>query len=169
MQIVAVDVLGPLPENTAGNLYILVAGDYFTKCLEAYAISNQEAITVAPKLVDQLFCHFYLPEQFHSEQGKHLTMQEVCKILRIKKSWTSPSYHPQSDGLAQRSNRTLLNMLATTTQNHPFDWKDQLPNCLQYKCSFYTPFYLMFGHQARLPIDITYGTAADHCYIIDRL
>lgn len=70
MQVVAVDILGPLPESTAGNSYILVAGDYFTKWLEAYAIPNQEAVTVARKLVNQMFCRFSPPEQLHSDQGK---------------------------------------------------------------------------------------------------
>ena len=43
MQVVAVDILGPLPESEAGNSYVLVAGDYFTKWMEAYPIHNQEA------------------------------------------------------------------------------------------------------------------------------
>ncbi len=42
MQLVAVDILGPLPENELGNSYVLVAGDYFTRWMEAYAIPNQE-------------------------------------------------------------------------------------------------------------------------------
>lgn len=70
LQVVAVDILGPLVESDAGNSYILVVGDYFTKWMEAYAIPNQEAITVARKLVDQMFCRFSPPEQLHSDQGK---------------------------------------------------------------------------------------------------
>ena len=58
---VAVDILGPLPESDAGNNYILVAGDYFTRWVEAYPIPNQEAITVAKKLVDEMFCRFSPP------------------------------------------------------------------------------------------------------------
>lgn len=58
---------GPLPESSAGNSYILVAGDYFNKWVEAYAIPNQEAATVARKLVDQMFCRFSPPEQLHSD------------------------------------------------------------------------------------------------------
>ena len=135
MQVVAVDILGPFPESTTDNLYILVAGDYFTKWIEAYAIPNQEAVTVAQKLVDQMFCHFSPPDQLHSEQVKQFesgVMQEVCKIL---KSWTSPHY-PQCDGLVERSNCTLLSMLATTTHSHPFDWENQLPKvCMAYNAS----------------------------------
>jgi len=69
MQIVAVDILGTLPESTNGNSYILVVGDYFTRWMEVYAIRNQEATTVAQKLVDEIFCWFSTPKQLHSDQG----------------------------------------------------------------------------------------------------
>ena len=31
LQVVAMDILGPLPESESGNSYILVVGDYFTR------------------------------------------------------------------------------------------------------------------------------------------
>lgn len=88
-------------------------------------------------------------------------MQEICHLLGIKKSRTSP-YHPQCE---ERSNRTILDMLATTTWSHPFDWEDQLPkvymayNTSVHASTDYTPFFFMFGRQARLPIDLVYGTS----------
>ena len=45
--VVAVDIVGPFPESESGNTYVLVAGDYFTRWMEAYAIPSQEATTVA--------------------------------------------------------------------------------------------------------------------------
>ena len=138
MQVVAVGILGPLPESDAGNNYILVAGDYFTRWVEAYPIPNQEAITVANKLVDEMFCWFSLPEQLHSDQGQQFKSQlvaEVCKILNIHKSRTTP-YHPQNDGMVERFNRTLLGMLAATTKEHPFDWEEQIRKvCMAYNTS----------------------------------
>ncbi|XP_068758015.1 uncharacterized protein [Montipora capricornis] len=55
MELVAIDVLGPLPETESRNKYILIAMDYFSKWPEAYALPNQEAVTVASVLVSQFF------------------------------------------------------------------------------------------------------------------
>ena len=117
--------------------------------------------------MDEVFLRFSPPEQLHSDQGcqfESTLMAEICKILQIKKTRTTP-YHPQCDGLVERFNRTLLSMLATSTENHPFDWEQQLRKvCMAYNTSVqsstgFTPFYLMFGRQVRLPIDIIYGTS----------
>lgn len=166
MQLVAVDIMGPLPTSSHGNTYVLVAGDYFTKWIEAYAIPNQEATTVATKLINEFFFRFSPPDQLHSDQGRQFESQllsEVCRILHIHKSRTTP-YHPQSDGMIERFNRTLLDMLATTVKENPTNWESHLRQvCLAYNTTVhsttgFTPFYLMFGRQARLPIDLMYGS-----------
>ena len=38
MQVVAVDIMGPLPETDDGNKYVLVAVDLFTRWTEVYGI-----------------------------------------------------------------------------------------------------------------------------------
>ena len=89
MQMVAIDILGPLPVTLAGNKYILVAADYFTKWIEAYAIPNQEATTVAHKLLDEMFCRFALPEKLHSDQGRQFEAEvttQLCQFLQIEKT-----------------------------------------------------------------------------------
>lgn len=119
----AVDLLGPLPESNNGNSYVLVVGDYCSKWMEALPVPNQEAPTVAEKLVDEVFLQFSPPEQLHSNQGRQfesVLIAEVCKLLQIRKTRTTP-YHPQCDGLVERFNRTLISMLATCTEGHPFD------------------------------------------------
>ena len=165
-QIVATDIMGLLPESDSGNSYVLVASDYFTRWVEAYAIPNQEALTIAKKLVDEMFCRFSVPEQLHSDQGKQFDsnlIHNICDILQIRKTRTTP-YHPQGDGLVERLNRTLLDMLATTVKENPTSWEDHLRKvCLAYNSSTYpttgySPFYLMFGRHAKLPADLKFST-----------
>ena len=122
MEMVAADIMGPLPTSKHGNRYILVVSDYFTRWVEAYAIPNQEATTVAQKLIDNMSCRFSLPEQLHSDMGMQFeskVVKEICRLLHIKKTHTTP-YHPQGDGLVKRLNRTIQNMLATVldSQSH---------------------------------------------------
>ena len=157
MQMVSADILGPFPESESGNSYILVATDYFTCWAEAYPIPDQEALTVAKKLTDEMFLRFSPPEQLHCDQGHQFEsrlLAEVCKLLHIQKSRTT-AYHPQSDGLAERWNRTLLGMLSTCVDGHPEDWEDQVRKaCMAYNSSVdgntgFTPFYLLFGRQAQ--------------------
>ena len=171
MQMVATDILGPFPKSENGNSYILVATDYFTRWAEAYPIANQEAVTVAQKLTDEMFLRFSPPEQLHSDQGRQFEsrlLAEVCKLLHIQKSRTT-AYHPQSDGLAERWNRTLLSMLATCVADRPEEWEGYIRKvCMAYNTSThattgFTPFYLMFGRKARIPVDLMYGTAEPEC------
>jgi len=55
-------------------------------------------------------------------------------------------------------------MLATTSHNHPLDWEDHIRKvCMAYNTSVqattgYSPFYLMFGRNACLPVDIMFPT-----------
>ncbi|KAK3740430.1 hypothetical protein QZH41_004597 [Actinostola sp. cb2023] len=71
MERVALDVLGPLAESDNSNKYVLVVADYFTKWKEAYAIPNQEAVTVTTKVVDEFVARFGVPLQIHSDQGRN--------------------------------------------------------------------------------------------------
>ena len=165
LQIVAMDIMGPFPMSAQGNRYILVVSDYFTRWIEAYSIPDQLATTVAHRLTNEFFFRFGLPEQLHSDQGRNFeseVISKICQLLKIVKTRTTP-YHPQSDGLVERVNRTLLSMMAMVTSDHPNLWESHLRSlCMAYNCSVqattgYTPFYLMFGRQARMLIDIMYG------------
>ena len=164
MQIVCVDIMGPLPETERGSKYVLVVADYYTKWVEVYGIPNQEATTVAVKLVDEMFCRFSPPEQLHSDQGRQFESQlikEICNLLHIRKSHTTP-YRPQGNGMVERFNRTLLDMLATVVGDHPSDWEMYIRKlCFAYNTSThsstgFTPFYLMFGRQASIPVDLMF-------------
>ena len=68
---IAIDIVGPLRISDRGNRYVLVVGDYFTKWIEAYALPNQEALTIATTLCEEFFCRFGIPNELHSDQGRN--------------------------------------------------------------------------------------------------
>lgn len=110
MERIALDILGPLPVTDYGNRYILVVSDYFTKWVEAFPMPDQEASTVAELLVKEVVCRFGVPLIIHSDQGRNFesaVFTEVCELLGMQKTRTT-AYHPQSDGMVERFNRTLV-------------------------------------------------------------
>ena len=50
---VALDIMGPLPETKQRNSYILVITDYFSRWIEAFAMPNMTAETVARVLFSE--------------------------------------------------------------------------------------------------------------------
>ncbi|KAK2912644.1 hypothetical protein Q8A73_006757 [Channa argus] len=165
MERVGVDILGPFPTTEAGNRYILVAMDYFTKWPEAYAVPDQTATTAAQRLVEDMFSRFGVPEELHSDQGRNFESRlfaEVCQRLGVRKTRTTP-LHPQSDGLVEQFNRTLATQLAILTSRHQKDWDQHLPLVLWayrtavQESSQCTPATLMFGRELRTPVDLVFG------------
>ena len=162
MERVAVDIAGPLPVTTAGNRYICVAMDYFTKWPEAYAIPNQEATTVARVLVDQFFSRFGVPFELHSDQGRNFeanVFRECCDLLGIRKTRTTP-LRPQSDGMVEKFNWTLGQELAKFCNKKQDDWDEKLPLLLmayrsaEHEVTDYSPAQMMMGRELRLPVDL---------------
>jgi transposase InsO family protein len=164
-QRVAMDILGPLPRTDAGNLYVLIISDYFSKWCVAVPMMDMEAITVARAFVDHFVTIFGVPRQLHTDQGSQFEsklFQAVCKLLGIDKTRTTP-YWPQSDGLVERCNATLEAMLSKVVSSHQKDWDVFLqPLMMAYRSSAhdttgYSPNMLMFGEELTLPIHLLVG------------
>ena len=89
MDRVATDIRSPFPQSESGNRYVLIVGDYFTRWIEAYAIPEFSAKTVAQKLVHEFFSRFGTPFDLHSDQGHNYEFQlfkEVCELLKVNKT-----------------------------------------------------------------------------------
>ncbi|KAI5743998.1 hypothetical protein M8J77_024652 [Diaphorina citri] len=163
---IAIDVAGPFPETNNGNRYILVIMDYFSKWPEAFAIPNQEATTVADCLINHWVSRFGVPLELHSDQGRNFesqVFQEVCSVLGIKKTRTTP-LHPQSDGMVERFNRTLLEHLRKVVDDHQREWDKHIPLfLLAYRSASHnstgqSPALIIFGKEMRLPSELRFGS-----------
>ena len=162
---VCIDIVGPLPVTNDGNEYLIVLCDYFTKWTEAYAVPNHTALTVGDKVVNEFISRFGVPKQIHSDQGREFESElfsVLCEKLGIQKTRTTP-YRPQSDGLVERYNRTLQQMLASYANEHRNNWDENVPFVLMaYRCTIQestgcSPNLLMFGHEINTPIDLILG------------
>ena len=165
---VGIDFLSPLPPS-AGNQYILVIGDHFTKWHEAIALPEQSAPTTTPALVDNWFTRFGCPENLDSDQGRNFEAKlftSLSKLLQLDKTSTT-AFHPQSNAVIDRKNCTLLNKLAQKTDKNQCNWSELFPYVmLAYRTSVhestgYTPYFLFFGHEATLPIDLQFPPPND--------
>ena len=58
---IACDIVGPIAPSRNGNNYILVVADYFTKIVEAYALTDQPVQAVADTPVTQWVCRYGVP------------------------------------------------------------------------------------------------------------
>ena len=84
MERIAMDIVGELPRTDRNNRYILVISDYFTKWVEAFAMSNMEAATVADIVSKEVVARFGVPSAIHSDQGKQFEGKvfiEMCNVL----------------------------------------------------------------------------------------
>ena len=161
----ALDYMGPLQETASGNKHILVVMDHFTKWCEAFATKDQKARTVAETLVSRLFSRFGPPTVIHSDQGKNfdsIIMHEIYNLMGLKKTRTT-AYHPQCDGLVERQNRTLQDIITNFVSEHSLDWDQWLDQAVfAYNTSVHestkmSPYEMVFGRPARMPIEVELG------------
>ena len=105
------------------------------------------------------------PNKIISDQGHNFESEliaNLCDVAGVQKLRTSP-YHHQTNGQCKQFNSTLLYMLGTLTPEQKKDWKTYVPamvhayNCTRNTATDYSPYYLLFGRDPRLPIDMEFG------------
>ena len=114
-----------LEKSLGGFQHMLVITDHFTRYAMAVPTRNQTARTTAEAFFNNFIDNFGLPKKIHSDQGANFEgklIKELCNITGMKKSRTSP-YHPSGNGMTEKFNRTLLDMLGTIEPAKKSDWK----------------------------------------------
>jgi transposase InsO family protein len=166
LELVCIDYL-TLEKCKGGFENILVITDHFTRYAQAIPTRNQTAKTTAEILFNNFINHYGIPQRIHSDQGANFEsnlMKELCNLMGTNKSRTTP-YHPMGNGMTERFNRTLLNMLGTMDTNKKQNWKSYVAtmvhayNCTKHESTGQSPYFLMFGRNPNLPIDIAFGLA----------
>ena len=162
-QIMGMDIMEIKGSQTkSGNNAIVVFTDYFTKWVEAYAIPNQQATTIAQKLIQGVLCRHGAPERIISDRGPNFTsdvFRSVTDMLGMKQNMTS-GYHPQADGQSERLIGTLKNLISKLAKDNHQDWDLYLPYALwAYRTATHavtkeSPFFLVYGRDPTNPADL---------------
>jgi len=164
-QRVSVDHLGPVKRTERGNRYLLVFTDYFTRWVVAVPTEDCGAESTAKHFVERVVLQFGAPEELLSDQGPAFVSEVVertCAMAGTKKIFTT-AYRPQANGLVERFNGTLAPMLTTYMDENESDWDEKVPyvvfayNTAQHAATKYSPFELVQGRKARLPLEVALG------------
>ena len=159
---VAMDLIGPMiPATDRGNRYILTVIDYATRYPEAVALAKIDTITVAEALVE-IYARVGIPSEVLTDCGTQFTsdvMKEVSRLLSIRQLTSTP-HHPICNGLIERFNGTLKQMLKRMCSEKPRDWDRYVGPLLfaireapQESLGF-SPFELLYGRSVRGPMNI---------------
>ena len=103
---VGVDVIH-FSKSSSGNGYAVVFVDYLTKWPEVFPTADQTTLTIAKLLVEEIIPKHGVPNEMLSNRGPAFLSKVMCDIYRLL-----GAYHRRTDGLIERSNHTLTNMLA---------------------------------------------------------
>uniref|UniRef100_A0A8C6U536 Integrase catalytic domain-containing protein n=1 Tax=Neogobius melanostomus TaxID=47308 RepID=A0A8C6U536_9GOBI len=158
---IGMDIVGPLERSSTGNRFILVLCDYATRYPEAFPLRSIKAKQIANCLL-QLFSRVGVAQEILTDCGTNFMsklLKQVYQLLGIKGIRTTP-YHPQTDGLVERYNKTLKHMLRKFVSSTGADWDQWLPYLLftyrevPQSSTGFSPFELLYGRQVRGPLDL---------------
>ena len=156
------DILGPLPIGKGQCKFIIVAVDYFTKWAEAEPLATITEQKIRNFVWRAIICRFGIPRALVSDNGKQFDnakFRDFCAELGIKNYYSSPA-HPQSNGQAEVTIRTLKAALKTKLEDLKGNWVEYLPEVLwaykttQKSATQETPFALAFGTEAVAPVEV---------------
>ena len=143
---------------------VLVVIDHFTCYVQAFVTKNHTARTTAQVLYNSYFSVFGFPQCLMSDQGTEFcgkVIAAMCSLLGVEKIRTT-LYHPQTNGSAERVHQTLQRMIGKLDPEKRRKWLAHIGsiiiayNSTRSLVTGYSPYYLMFGHRPRLPIDLLF-------------
>ncbi|XP_070662218.1 uncharacterized protein [Malus domestica] len=108
------DVVGLItPKSSAGEAYILVAIDYYSKWVEAIPLREVKKETVVRFIKEHIIHQYSVPRYIITDNGKQFSnrlMDEFCEKYKFKQHKSS-MYHALANSLAEAFNKTLCNLL----------------------------------------------------------
>jgi hypothetical protein len=159
MERVSIDSIGPLPEDTNGNKFIIVIIDCFTRFVELYATKDTSALAAANALL-HYYGRFGAPCELLSDQGSQYVNQilkQFHDLIGTDRMLSLPYSH-EEDSISERVNQAIMKYLRAivSEKNIKESWGQSLPLVQRiYNSTFHssigcTPAKLLFGETINL-------------------
>jgi transposase InsO family protein len=163
------DLVGPLQKAPGGFSHVLVAIDKFSKWIEVRpltSIRSEQAVSFFTNIIHR----FEVSNSIITDNGTQFTGKKFlafCEDHHIRVDWAAVA-HPMTNGQVQRANGMILQGLKPRIYNdlNKFGkrWMKELPSVVwslrttPSRATGFSPFFLVYGAEAILPIDLEYGS-----------
>ncbi|UYV71143.1 hypothetical protein LAZ67_8001868, partial [Cordylochernes scorpioides] len=160
-QRVGMDLLGRFPKSDTGNKWIIVCTDYLTRFAVTKALPTGEAKEAPKFLMEDVVLKHGAPREIITDRGRVFQSKLIAELTNQCSSIHrfTTAYHPQTNGLTERLNKTLANMIAMYVSVEQKDWDVILPyvtfayNTAKQDTTGFTPFKLIHGREAETTVD----------------
>jgi len=158
---VGLDIVGPLPRSTKGNLYIIVLVDYLTKWVEAEATDKIESDNVI-SFLSKVFARHGIPEILVTDNGPQFRSDKTKSFLDLYGVYVhfTSTYHPESNGEVENRNKEIGKYLRLLCNNNQEIWDDMLPSALwalrtcKNETTKFSSFELLYGRRDLQPFEL---------------
>ncbi|GFW33417.1 transposon Tf2-11 polyprotein [Trichonephila clavipes] len=158
---IGIDLLGRFPKSAHGNKWIIVCTDYSTRYAITKALPTAEVDEIAKFLLEEIVLRHGAPRVIITDRGavfRSRLVSSLVDLCNIDHRFTT-AYHPQTNGLTERFNKTLADMLSMYVDVEQKNWDEILPfvtfayNTAKQETTGFTPFYLLHGREAEATLD----------------
>ncbi|GFW93675.1 retrovirus-related Pol polyprotein from transposon 412 [Trichonephila clavipes] len=126
---IGIDLLGRFPKSAHGNKWIIVCTDYSTRYAITKALPTAEVDEIAKFLLEEIVLRHGAPRVIITDRGavfRSRLVSSLVDLCNIDHRFTT-AYHPQTNGLTERFNKTLADMLSMYVDVEQKNWDEILP------------------------------------------
>ena len=160
--LVAFDIQGPLQQTERYNQYILVGVDVFTKLMTAIPLESTKSADLIRAIKSYWIQSFGPFKRFLSDNGPNFASQEMTAWVKSIGAIVlhSTPYYPQGNGVVERMNRTVQDVIAKEPSEAQVDWDLLLPdvcwniNTAESSVTGFSPHFAVFGRQPNPVVNV---------------